>query len=189
MKIKINQNYLESENGQIKFGQNSSEFRYSKKFNDASDYRNQFERLLRSYKKLEEIDKTWNPNDLNHYLDDIYCFFMNCYHLKDWLINDTKFPASQDDIENFVNSNIELQICADICNSHKHFKLKRSRSNKNPKVHRVDSIFKISGKGLQMGTKFIIETSTGILDTFDLATKCKNLWEDFISKYKMKVIA
>lgn len=40
-----------------------------------------------------------------------------------------------------------------------------------------------------MGTKFIIETSTGILDTFDLATKCKNLWEDFISKYKMKVIA
>lgn len=161
----------------------------SETLNNFSGYRNQFERLFRSYNKLERIDKSWIPYDFNLYLDDIYWFFMNCYHLKDWLINDKKFPAQRDEVESYINSNEELKICADICNSQKHLKLNKSRSNKQPRVGKAETELTINSMGLQMKTNFIIETSMGPLGAFELATKCKKLWEDFILEYEKKIIS
>lgn len=69
--------------------------------------------------------------------DDIYAFFQNCYHIKDYLKNDpayTKHTNSQ--IESYINRyrTFALTLCADICNGLKHLSLSRNRSGATPEM-------------------------------------------------------
>ena len=81
-------------------------------------YREQVQRLERNYQRLAQIDQG-RRHDMGceNYRDEVYFFFLNCYHLKDWLINDSGFPGSSTDVENYINANQELQVCADICSA------------------------------------------------------------------------
>jgi hypothetical protein len=93
----------------------------------------QYERMIRWYKKFEEIDYNYQ-NKLDEYLDIAYAFFMNCYHLKDWIINDTNIDLPRNDVEEYVNITECLSVCADICNGLKHLRLDRPKSDKEPKI-------------------------------------------------------
>ena len=50
--------------------------------------------------------------------DDVFAFFMNCYHLKDWLKNDLADPHPE--AEKLVDDTEALRICRDLCNGLKH---------------------------------------------------------------------
>ena len=145
-------------------------------------YREQFERLIRNYLRLARIDQG-RQHDMHsdNYRDDVYSFFLNCYHLKDWLINDSGFPAASTEVENYINAHHELQLCADICNAHKHLQLNRPRSAENPRVGGQQMDVKL-GEGEQaIKIKFTIDTASGPRDAFELATKCLELWKQFIA--------
>lgn len=144
-------------------------------------YREQLQRLQRNYRRLAEIDQGRRHNmGCENYRDEVYSFFLNCHHLKDWLINDSGFPGSRTDVENYINANQELQLCADICNAHKHLRLDSPRSTENPRVggQKIDLELRAGEAAIKI--KFTIDTASGPLDAFELATRCLELWMEFI---------
>jgi hypothetical protein len=126
------------------------------------------------------------PSD--NYLDEIYAFFMNCYHLKDWIKHDnTVAPAVQQAVEPHINSSRSLKLCADICNSFKHLSLtSNGRSGENPAFGK-----KQFGLGLGTGPttfnlKHGINTTTGSIDAFKLATECVDARDTFLTANGLK---
>lgn len=93
------------------------------------NYRDQIKRIVRSYNKL--------PHDIvnrvdTRAIDNIYHFFMDCYNLKDWLINDPVPGIKKGDVETYINNSQHLKIVADFANATKHLMLTKSiRNDKN----------------------------------------------------------
>jgi hypothetical protein len=144
-------------------------------------YMEQLDRLERCYQRLAEIDQG-RRHDMGceNYRDEVYSFFLNCYHLKDWLINDSGFPGSSPKVETYINANQELQLCADICNAHKHLRLDNPRSSENPRVGGQKIDLSLGAREPVIKIKYTIDTASGPRDAFELATRCLKLWRDFI---------
>lgn len=148
-------------------------------------YTDQFERVKRYFYRFKEINNgKVHDQESQSYDDDIYAFFQNCYHLKDWIKND---PACSNwsDVENFISQNTDLSICADLCNALKHLTLTRSRSNKNPIFDGGNIKLNITdGIGIKeevaISITYKISTSSGEIDAFELAGRCMSTWEKFI---------
>ncbi len=159
------------------------------------DWKSQLDRVKRNYDRAKKA--CYGQIDINgcgrlvheqSCLDQIYNFFMNCYHLKDWLKKDNSFSG----IEEFIDKHRELQLCADICNAHKHFELtyKRLGDDKNHEVKEKNEFTKIEGGKMRKKITYfvnIVNTETdetlARYEALDLAKKCIELWEEFIKKY------
>jgi hypothetical protein len=55
--------------------------------------------------------------------DDIYAFFINAYHVGDWMIADGFIEESHWD--SYVKSTPDLALCRDFCNGVKHRQLRK----------------------------------------------------------------
>ncbi len=96
-------------------------------------YVEQFERAKRYYERFKRInDGVENDCSPLWYEDDVRSFFVHCYHLKDWMINDENFTCTKQEAESFVSNNEFLSICADVCNGIKHLELKHRPRSGNP---------------------------------------------------------
>ncbi len=146
-------------------------------------YLEQFERVNRWYQQFQEIsigrlhDK---PSDF--YQDIVYAYFMNCYHLKDWIKHDLASSSLATKVEAFITATPEMNLCADICNGLKHLVLdeNRKRSNQNPQFGKRN--FKVGlGTGpTTIAVEYTIDTTSGPIDAFELATKCLEAWKTFL---------
>ena len=68
-------------------------------------------------------------------------FFVECYHLKDWLKKDARVRHPRD-VEDFINKSSALSLAADLCNSLKHAGLgKRPRSGAH--LNRINMAYSI----------------------------------------------
>ena len=155
-------------------------------------HQEQYERMKRWYERIKKIDQG-RPHNLpsDYYCDEVYAFFVNCYHLKDWIINDDTVKKSEKGekggkVEDFINQNGCMRICADICNGIKH--VKKSKDPRKPPRSDEDPEFGARKLSLNLGggpepvitVKFSIETKTGTIDAFELASECVRKWEEFI---------
>lgn len=155
-----------------------------------SGYQEQFERVKRYFERFKKINEGKQHNQSSpHHDDDVYAFFQNCYHLKDWIKND-KSCSKQSCVEAFIESNSNLRICADLCNSLKHLKLNdRTRSNKKPEFSGSNTSINID-EGFSQQTEvgisisYKIKTVDGDINAFDLAKKCVDIWEIYINSNK-----
>jgi hypothetical protein len=68
-------------------------------------YLEQYRRMMRSYERFASIDRgrVYDPSS-ESYDDEVFAFFLNCYHLKDWIKNDDGAGPAQNDVESFINS-------------------------------------------------------------------------------------
>jgi len=147
----------------------------------SSNYQEQFKRLERWYKRFEEINNGRIHNRPSEfYEDEVYSFFMNCYHLKDWIKNDLAAASLANNVEDYINDNPEFLLCADICNGLKHFQLNRERSGKSPEFGKKKAKLEVGVGPPIIALKYEIITNTGIIDAFILATKCMELWKIFL---------
>jgi hypothetical protein len=80
-------------------------------------------------------------------------------------------------VETYINSSWELRICADICNASKHFKLTTPRSDQNPDLGIPNLIMQTRGKVV---LRYNVETSSGSVDSFELAERCMGAWSQFL---------
>jgi len=80
-----------------------------------SSFKDQFERVNRYLKRIQSEDQPTID-----YLDDLYSFFINCHHLKDWVKKDKSTGLTKNEVEDFVQSKLSLRICADLANASKH---------------------------------------------------------------------
>lgn len=147
----------------------------------SSKYLKQFKRVKRWYQRFVIINQGRQhdfPSD--YYQDEVYAFFLNCYHLKDWIKNDKSVGAAAAKVEEFINNNKELSVCADICNGIKHLRLTSTRSGQDPRWGPQKFNVQLGGPETTISVKYSIDTSSGPVDAFELATRCLQAWENFI---------
>jgi hypothetical protein len=146
-------------------------------------YIEQYQRMKRWYKRFKEInDGGGHRMSSNNYKDEVYAFFINCYHLKDWLKNDTDFILNDTEIEDFVRSNYYLEICGDICNGIKHMNLTRPKIGKGAKMGSSRYALVVGGEeGPLINIKYSINVDGASCIAFDVATEAINAWEKFLS--------
>lgn len=154
----------------------------------AALYREQYDRMKRWYDRFVALDQGRShdmPSD--NYLDEIYAFFMNCYHLKDWIKHDgTLAPTVQRAVEPYINSSRPLKLCADICNSLKHLSLISSRSGENPAFGKKQFGLALGTRPTTINLKSEIDTTNGAIDAFQLATECVDAWDTFLAANGLK---
>lgn len=157
---------------------------YHKEVQSMPAYREQFDRTMRWYHRFAAINQG-RPHQMtsDHYIDDIYSFFQNCYHLKDWIKHDSKVATSvQQEVETYINSNRPLRLCADICNSLKHLRLTSNRSGEGPAFGQKQYALTLQpGMPPEISLRYAVDTTPGAMDAFELATECVQAWEAFLS--------
>ena len=150
-----------------------------------SRFLEQFERVKRYLNKIEDQDR-----DSTAYDDDLWSFFQNCYHLKDWIKNDPDIgDGIKETVEKFVQSNKELRICADLANRSKHLELDRPPREDAKVTSRSTTIYApVAGSDL-VGTstcEHIITLGDGRkCMALDVARKAVKAWESFLSENKL----
>ena len=145
----------------------------------------QYNRIKRWHRLFQEIDSGKNHNqDTHYYVDTVYAFFQNCWHLKDWIKHDDENNLTKQDMDNFTKRHPELKVCGSLCNCTKHLKI---TGEKNKKF--FDKNTEIGDKHLKLGRgggapqvkiKFEIVDSKKTYDAFNLATKCLEIWRNFL---------
>ncbi len=153
-------------------------------------HQEQFKRMKRWYERIKKIDQGM-PHNLSfinlpsgYFYDEFYAFFVNCYHLRDWIENDdTVKPLElEKKVEHFMKQNKCMCVCRDICIGIKHLEQKSSTwSGQVPKFKRRElSLSLVGGPKPIINVKFYIETKTGTIDAFELASECVRKWGEFI---------
>ncbi len=155
----------------------------------------QFERIKRWKTRIDAFRySNSNEDEIPSQLDFICAFFVNCYHLRDFLTYSK--VISDEIVKNFIDANIEMQICRDICNESKHCSLT------NPSIGVIDpktkkkkaigfssvilrkeydpfqEILKQSNPIKKI--KYVVMANGENFDLFELADKCVMLWENFL---------
>jgi|GEM_PF-531555 len=142
----------------------------------------QFERVKRWMLRIKDITSgREHDRESSYYEDDIYAFFQNCFHLKDWLMNsDALLPGIN--VDDFINQHEEMKICRDLCNISKHLKITRPSIDDNIKIGSEQIKLSLGGENPKIAVTYKIEACGKNYFAFDLATKCVNLWQEFLDK-------
>jgi hypothetical protein len=92
-----------------------------------AEYLEQYQRVQRYLGRIQDQER-----DRTEYEDDLWSFFQNCWHLKDWLAYDDsgvplvlRAKLCGDELKTFLQQYTNLRICADLANRTKHLKLKK----------------------------------------------------------------
>lgn len=144
----------------------------------------QFDRVKRYYERFKQINEgEGTSRNSAYYEDDVYSFFINCYHLKDWIENDPAVAIKKQEVENYINTNPALQICADMCNGAKHLSRVPSqiRSGKPRSIDYKAYSLSLGAGPAQLRIKFFVDDQ----DAFKIATECMQKWEDFIKNHSI----
>jgi len=149
-----------------------------------SGWREQYERMLRSYFLLTTVaaGRQWASTDEAR--DALVHFFQDAYHLKEWIKNDPQVTTT--DVEQFVNGSQPLRLCADLCNGTKHLSLKRTRTGDRTTGFTGQSVAvrpapASSGLPPDPALHSWVVSSGGVLyDAVPLAGDVVNEWEDWL---------
>lgn len=143
-------------------------------------YQEQWERTKRWFNLFKEINDGKPHTKPSDYNDDVvYAFFMNCFHLKDWIKHDHMISPKQK-VEDFIRNNDSMQKCGDITNGIKHLTLTFHHSPKDPKFGPKNITLTVGPEEPIIKTKYVITTNIGTEDAFQLASDCVKEWENYI---------
>jgi hypothetical protein len=160
-----------------------------KMINEELGYKDQLERLKRAREKLND----YNVNQII-YKDNLWSFFQNAYHLKDWLKNDSNFTLSNKSIEDFITDSKFVKIAADLANRSKHLKLTNERGHNSDCNKESVTIFvntvsfdnevnKLMPKPKVIYYYLIENDNNESFNHIDLADNIINEWTELIEKY------
>src|SRR4051812_45562561 len=78
-------------------------------------------RFLERYRRIRAVESSPDRPPLDVIEDEMWAFFQNCWHVKDWLRHDPSVSeAVKDAAWNAVTASQPLMICADLANGIKH---------------------------------------------------------------------
>jgi hypothetical protein len=151
-----------------------------------AEFQEQYGRVERWWERFKTLDEGRRHDQIaDNYVDEIYAFFINCYHLKDWIQQDSGIAKeTRRSVEEYIDQNRSLKLCADICNALKHVVLtKPPRSDESPEFGNKHYGLKLGPEPATISLKYQVETSNGPIDAFQLATDCIEAWDDFINMH------
>ena len=144
----------------------------------ANGYRDQLDRARRF---LERVEAPGARPDA-YYQDDVWAFFQNCWHLKDWLLNDPRLnQETKTKITAAASAARCLMICSDITNGTKHYLLKEPRvgarhSHTNTRIE----------PGREAIVDCLIELEDGTwLSARKIARECLTEWERILTELNL----
>jgi hypothetical protein len=118
----------------------------------ATGYRDQLDRVRRY---LDRVRAQESPRYVIDYQDDVWSFFQNCWHLKDWVKHDPLIPERQKhQIKLAVEASRVLAVANDIANGTKHLELydprapaeyAHTRLNTTDAVSQVECVILVDG--------------------------------------------
>ncbi|OUC76534.1 hypothetical protein, partial [Streptomyces swartbergensis] len=137
-------------------------------------------------RRLEEVRTVYTgaPGGTDAALDRVLSFFETIHHLKDWLRNDPKCGVTEDDVHEVIDKSPALQLCADIANGSKHFKLTSSQTGDfGTTIARNDvSVFPGTGTSAH---RFYIESGGKDYDAREIAEQAVRVWEAYLAGRNM----
>ena len=153
-------------------------------------WRDQWERVQRWHQQVSAIgSRSFSYDDVESYRpwagDIIYAFFMNCYHLRDWLIKSGH--SERVVVDAYIKNSDALRWCRDICNGMKHFRLDpdKTPTYESWTTATVTAVY-IDGRPVQpepmAGKHWVFEdpVSGAQRDMFELADACMEDWAAFL---------
>ena len=147
----------------------------------SKSYLEQYERVKRWHQVLNEIRISNASDDKTEYqVDCIYAFFMNCFHLTDWLKR-SKTSVNVKTIDGFINNHDEMQICKYLCLGVKHLRLDKKRHNISNTVsigREYDPFAEILGnKNPVTNITYSLDTKYGkfnVFEGFEMMVSCNH---------------
>ena len=160
----------------------------------ADKYLEQSERMQRCYDRFRQFNSRLADKASSDYEDDVYAFFMHCYHLKDWIKNDpsvrTQMPNIGTDVERFINESEALSLCAALCNSQTRLDLNRSHSSEPRIFGRKRYHYELNiGSRSSIRLEWLVEWNNNPpIDAFELATECIAEWDKFLRRLRSPIL-
>lgn len=174
-------------------------------------YLEQWERIKRWYKRIKRIEESCPQGYIDDdCLDEVYAFFMNCYHLKDWLKNSIfkQNNTKRQEVENIFDEKKGKEIfkvCADFVNGVKHVKADRfTRIDPNTQIEKQHVTIRLGNplplyiplnkngkkeneKYSPPSTQYSWEIKCGnkYYNVYQLVEDCLKEWENFLKKEKL----
>lgn len=140
-----------------------------------TSWNSQHERMQRTYARLS--NRYVSSID---YDDDLRHFFQDCWHLKDWIKNDTNVPAVlRASIETEVGALMPLRIAADLANGCKH--IDHTRTNREGAYVTSVSVTISPGQGVESFHTITLDDGS-TLSGQDLATNAFAAWAELLKK-------
>ncbi len=149
-------------------------------------YQEQLDRIKRLKEDFERFSIATDDN-FEKAIDAFTSFFIQCYHLRDWLM-ESRYDRR--DIDIFISKSAWLSLCRDIANKQKHKKIDLYE----PQNHLVEH--KVSGISTSIISYYDpyreknrygvdVEEFGTLIDVIDLAEKCIKEWERFLYVYSI----
>jgi hypothetical protein len=128
-------------------------------------YRAQLDRTHRFRARVLSMGPHPYPID---YQDDVWAFFQNCWHLTDWVENDT---ALKSDVRKRIHKawlarTLLNDVCRDMANGTKHLALRKRRPPRAAHAHLRITRY----------VDCLIDTPTGQRSSRDVAKECVDEW-------------
>jgi hypothetical protein len=153
-----------------------------------SGWREQYDRMLRSYRLLTAVaaGREWASSDEAR--DVLIHFFQDAYHLKDWINNDPQ-ATTRTGVEQLVDASQPLSLCRDLCNGAKNPKLdptRRPRAGDSPATFTGQSVAvrpATIGSGLPPDPalhSWVVSSGGVLYDAVALAGDVVNEWEQWL---------
>jgi len=145
-------------------------------------YQEQWNRVRRLRKSIDQFANATDEN-FEDAVDSFTSFFIQCYHLRDWLI---KSGFSQVSVDNHIKKHTWLSLCRDLANTQKHQEIDRYKPD-NDFVK--DQFFGVSTPitrhydyFIYKGPRFGINVwGLGMpVDVVEVADKCIEEWDTFL---------
>ncbi|HKW72890.1 MAG TPA: hypothetical protein VJQ08_08695 [Candidatus Dormibacteraeota bacterium] len=164
-----------------------------------NDWRDQWDRIRRWHIRVRMIGDRTAPSHVlpgpemggpglhqEFALDAIYAFFMNCYHLRDWLIKSDQSITTA--VDAWIEQSDSLKWCRDICNGMKHCKLNPAMPTTTYQNWTTTAEPKVVVSGVETRPEPVAgfywsfeDPSSGVKrDMFQLADSCISDWAAFL---------
>lgn len=160
-----------------------------------SKYREQYDRMERWLQALVEyVGPTPGPEfSAEKGRDLLLAFFLNCFHLRDWIQNDDTVSRTVKRAANKLvfTENTSLKFCADLANGAKHLKRRKGKKLPSGKPRTVlIEHFKLKPNDsdvLRDLFTFKVEPDGGHNSALLLAFDCWMAWHDFFQKHSLSL--
>jgi hypothetical protein len=151
------------------------------------EWHEQYGRMQRWYKKCEKLNKEGKVVDTFESKDVIYAFFQNCYHLKDWIKNDTCIDQQVvDGLEDAINNSDAMVLCGCLANSTKHKVL--TQNGRRKKIESIELketthltlVTDNPDKSRGRHTLSVVINGKEPVDCIELAGRCIEFWKEYL---------
>ncbi len=118
---------------------------------------------------------------------DVFAFFINCYHLMDWIENDAELPRSVSrKARPYVRASNDLKTCADLANRSKHSALRKKVWTGDPSTgpSRKDVAI-MMGQKTVVRHRFWVSSGGTERDALELAHACVAEWRTFLEWHNL----